>query len=141
MVQRFKIVPLIGNIFTVIKVLIIKKESFMIREIEFLDQHLRSLGFEEEHLLDDHTILSTYCLNEGELAIRVTVCYRANDGFFEFDTHEIEINSAFGFRQHQISRLSGLKDLVEYLRNLTILGVSGSSTGDSKYEEGCFSVN
>lgn len=113
----------------------------MIQEIEFLDQNLRSLGFEEEHLLDDYSIRSTYCLHEGELSIRVTVSYRANNCLFEFDTHEIEIKGAFGFRQHQISRLKGLRDLVEYIRDLTILGMSENQTVESKYEGGSFSLN
>ena len=113
----------------------------MIREIEFLDQHLRSLGFEEEHLLDDHSILSTYCLNEIDLAIRVTVSYTAREGLYEFDTHEIEIHSALGVKQHQIARLSGLKELVEYLRNLMILGMCGNSSSAQSYASGTFSLN
>jgi len=113
----------------------------MIREIEFLDRHLRSLGFEEEHLLDDHSILSTYCLNEIDLAIRVTVSYTAKGGLYEFDTHEIEIHSALGVKQHQIAKLSGLKDLVEHLRNLMILGGCGKSSKDQSYINGAFSLN
>ena len=113
----------------------------MIREIEFLDQHLRSLGFEQEHLLDDHSILSTYCLNEIDLAIRVTVSYTAIEGLYEFDTHEIEIHSALGVKQHQIARLSGLKELVEYLRNLMILGMCGKSSSTPSYASVAFSLN
>lgn len=113
----------------------------MIREIEFLDHHLRSLGFEEEHLLDDHSILSTYCLNEEGLSIRVAVKYVAKESLFEFETHEIEIHGSYGVEQHQISQLRELKELVDYLRNLMVVGVCVMQSSPKGLSENFASLN